>query len=110
MNSPYVYIANMAEQIPEIPEDSIVSRTIFSDDQTKAILFAFAAGQELSEHTSTQIATLYFIQGQADITLGDDSMIAQPGTWAHMPPNLPHSIMAKTPVLMLLTMHKPVQE
>ena len=110
MSSLYTYIANLAEQIPEIPEDSIVSRTVFSDDETKTILFAFATGQELSEHTSTQIATLYFIQGEADITLGDDAMIARPGTWAHMPPNLPHSITAKTPVLMLLTMHKPTQE
>lgn len=110
MNSTYTYIANLVEQIPEIPEDSIVSRTVFSDDQTKIILFAFAAGQELSEHTSTQIATLYFVQGEADITLGDDFVTAQPGTWAHMPPNLPHSIVAKTPVLMLLTMHKPPQE
>jgi quercetin dioxygenase-like cupin family protein len=110
MNSTYTYIANLSEQIPEIPEDSIVSRTVFSDDQTKTILFAFATGQELSEHTSTQIATLYFVQGEADITLGSDSMAAKPGTWAHMPPNLPHSIMAKTPVLMLLTMHKPAQE
>ena len=93
MSSTYAYIANLSEQIAEIPEDSIVSRTVFSDDQTKTILFAFAAGQELSEHTSTQIATT-----------------DRPGTWAHMPPNLPHSIMAKTPVLMLLTMHKPAQE
>ena len=68
MSSTYAYIANLSEQIAEIPEDSIVSRTVFSDDQTKTILFAFAAGQELSEHTSTQIATLYFIQGEADIT------------------------------------------
>jgi quercetin dioxygenase-like cupin family protein len=29
-------------------------------------------------------------------------MSAQPGTWVHMPPNMPHSITAKTPVVMLL--------
>ena len=110
MNPAYTYIANLPKQISEIPQDSIVSRTIYSDEQTKTILFAFATGQELSEHTSTQIAALYFIQGEADITLGNDSMTAQVGTWVHMPPNLPHSIKAKTPVLMLLTMHKPAQE
>ena len=110
MDATYTYIANLLEQIPQIPEDSIVSRTDFSNEQTKTILFAFAAGQELSEHTSTQIATLYFIEGEADLTLDSDSMASRPGTWAHMPPNLPHSIKAKTPVLMLLTMHKPGQE
>jgi quercetin dioxygenase-like cupin family protein len=70
-------------------------------------LFAFAAGQELSEHTASQIATLYFVQGEADLTLGDDALAAQAGTWVHMPPYLPHSIVANTPVLMLLTMVKP---
>lgn len=107
MNQTYSYISNLLEQIPDIPPDSIVSRTIYSDKEVKAILFAFAAGQELSEHTASQVASLYFAQGEADITLGDDRLTAQPGTWVHMPPHLPHSIEAKTPVLMLLTMFKP---
>ncbi|MBE7468548.1 MAG: cupin [Anaerolineae bacterium] len=102
----YTYLANLAEQIPEIPPDSIVSRTIYSDDQVKAILFGFAAGQELSEHTSAQMAVLHFIQGEADLTLGDHSMSAQVGTWVHMPPRLPHSVYARTQVLMLLLMFK----
>jgi len=106
MNPTYTYISNLIEQIPDIPADSIVSRTIYSDKAVKAILFAFAAGQELSEHTSSQVASLYFVQGEADITLGDDKLTAQPGTWVHMPPHLPHSIEAKTPVVMLLTMLK----
>lgn len=107
---PYTYIANLPEQVPEIPADSIISRTIYSDKQVKTILFAFAAGQELSEHTSSQVATLYFVQGEADLTLGSDKLTAQAGTWAHMQPHLPHSIVAKTPVLMLLTMVKPATE
>lgn len=102
----YTYFANLDTQIPEIPPDSIVSRTIYSDDHVKAILFGFAAGQELSEHTSAQTAVLHFIEGEADLTLGDHSMSAQVGTWVHMPPRLPHSVYAKTPVLMLLLMFK----
>lgn len=102
----YTYFANLDTQIPEIPPDSIVSRTIYSDDQVKAILFGFAAGQELSEHTSAQTAVLHFIQGEANLTLGEQSMSAQVGTWVHMPPRLPHSVYAKTPVLMLLLMFK----
>lgn len=106
MTQPYIYIANLTTQIPEIPPNSIISRTIYSDEQIKTILFAFAAGQELSEHTSSQKATLYFVQGEANLTLGQDKMVAQAGTWAQMEPHLPHSIVAKTPVLMLLTMVK----
>jgi quercetin dioxygenase-like cupin family protein len=49
---------------------------------------------------------LYFVQGEAGLTLGDDSMAAQAGTWVHMPPQLPHSIVAKTPVVMFLLLLK----
>lgn len=108
MDKDYTYIPNLLEQVPEIPPDSIVSRTIYSDAQVKVILFAFAAGQELSEHTSSQTAVLHFVQGEADLTLGEDGMTAQAGTWVHMPPYLPHSIVAQTPVLMLLLMSKPM--
>ena len=106
MSSTYTYIPNLPEQIPDIPDDSIVSRTVYSDAQSKAILFAFAPGQELSEHTTPQVASLYFIQGDADITLGDDALTARAGTWVHMPPQLPHSVVAKTSVVMLLLLLK----
>jgi quercetin dioxygenase-like cupin family protein len=106
MAQPYTYILNLAEQTQNIPEDSILSRTIYSDPHLKAILFTFAAGQELSEHTSAQTAVLHFVEGEADLMLGEDKLTAQAGTWVHMPPRLPHSITAKTPVTMLLLMYK----
>ncbi len=107
MNQTYTYLASLFEQVQDISPDTIISRTIYSDDQVKVILFAFAAGQELSEHTASQAAMLYFVQGEADLTLGDEAMAAQTGTWVHMPPNLSHSIAAKTQVLMLLLLLKP---
>ncbi len=108
--STYTFISNLTEQIPEIPTDSIVSQTIHKDAHQQTILFAFAAGQELSEHTAAKAAMLYFIQGEAEITLGDDVMTAQAGSWVHMPPHLPHGILAKTTVLMLLTMVKTAEK
>ncbi len=79
MSTEHFLIDDLLAQLPEIPPDSIVSRTFYSDDRLKAIIFGFAAGQELSEHTG-------------------------PGTWVHMQPHLPHSIYAETAVVMLLTM------
>ena len=107
MSQNYTYIPNLIDDKQEIPEDSILSRTIYSDSQLKVILFMFAAGQELSEHTSSQAAILHFIQGEANLTLGGDSLSAQAGAWVHLPPRLPHSITAKTSVSMLLLMFKP---
>ncbi len=52
-------------------------------------------------------AVLHFPQGEAKLTLGDDTVEAQPGTWVHMPRGLRHGIQAKTPVVMLLL---PVKE
>jgi quercetin dioxygenase-like cupin family protein len=104
--STYKYVADLPSEMVTIPADSIISRSLHEDDQVKIILFGFAPGQELSEHTASVPASLYFVQGEADLTLGADAMTAQTGTWVHMPPKLPHSIHAKTPVLMLLQMFK----
>lgn len=103
-DAPFTLIDDLLAQLPEIPPDSIVSRTFYSDDRLKAILFGFAAGQELSEHTAARPAILHFLQGQARLTLGDHATSAGPGTWVHMQPHLPHSIYAETDVVMLLTM------
>ncbi|MDH5506588.1 MAG: cupin domain-containing protein [Anaerolineae bacterium] len=100
----YTYLANLAAEFDEIPEDSIVSKTLHKDGKHKAILFGFAPGQELSEHTAAVPAMLYFVKGEAELTLGEDSMSVGPGAWAQMPANLAHSIVAKTPVVMLLVM------
>ncbi len=106
MNSRYTYIADLAKQV-DIPVDGILSRTLYSDEQVKAVLFGFGAGQELSEHTASTPAILHIIQGEAHLTLGDDSMEAQAGAWVHLPPQLQHSVYAKTPVVMLLLLLKP---
>jgi quercetin dioxygenase-like cupin family protein len=102
----YAYTADLFELLPDIPADSIVSRTVYTDEQVKAVLFGFAAGQELSEHTASQPAILHILNGEAHLTLGDDVMTASAGTWVHMPPQLPHRIVAKTSVTMLLVLIK----
>lgn len=102
IETPFFHVADLLAQLPDIPPDSIVSRTFYSDQSLKAILFGFAAGQELSEHTAARPAILHFLQGQARLTLGDHATTAAPGTWVHMQPHLPHSIHAETVVVMLL--------
>ena len=63
-------------------------------------------GEELSEHTASMPAVLHILQGEAKLTLGDDTLDARPGTWVHMPKGLRHSIQANTPVVMLLLLLK----
>lgn len=101
MITPYALFVDVCHVI-EPPVDGTLSRTIFQDDQLKAVVFAFSADQELSEHTASSAAILHFLLGEASITLGSDRHDVEAGSWIHMPPQLPHSIRTKSPVVMLL--------
>ena len=104
MNPSYLFFEDLEAQIPAIPPDSIVSRTVVNTPEIKVILFGFAAGQELSEHTSARPALLHFLRGEAKVTLGGDAYRAKAGAFVQMPPQLPHSVFADTEVVMLLVM------
>jgi quercetin dioxygenase-like cupin family protein len=104
MRDLYTYIANLAEQ--DIPADGILSRTLHNDDQVKVVVFAFGAGQELSEHTASMPAIIHVLQGEAQLTLGNDVVEGRAGTWVHMPAQLRHRVQAKTPLIMLLLLLK----
>lgn len=101
---PYVYFADLAGLMFEAPTDSIISRTIYKDEGIKVILFGFAAGQTLSEHTAAVPAIIHILSGEATIGLGDSEHEARAGAWMHMAPRLSHSILAHTPLRMLLIM------
>ena len=103
---PYAHVDDLLAHMPAIPADSIVSRTLHNDARLRVILFGFAPGQELTEHTSSMAAVLHFLQGEASLTLGNDAIETVPGTWIYMEPNLAHSIRAKSQVTMLLTLIK----
>lgn len=105
MTTEYTFFPEIAKSIDTIPTDSIVSRTIFKDEQMKAIVFAFAPGQELSEHTASVPAMIQILEGDCEMTLGSDRFEVSAGAWARIPAKMPHSIVARTPVKMLLLMY-----
>lgn len=100
----YFYIADLAAQVPDVPADSILSRSVYNDERVKVSVFAFAPGQELSEHTASVPAIIHILEGEATLTLGIDKYAAAAGAWVRMPAQLPHGVLAKTPVRMLLIM------
>src|SRR5215470_5057940 len=105
MTMTYTHFSDLAKEVRP-PDKGILSRTLFNDDRLKAVLFGFAQGEELSEHTASMPAVLHFLQGEAKLTLGDETVNAKTGTWVHMPKGLRHSIQAQTPVVMLLLLLK----
>ena len=105
LETAYKYIEDLAAFI-EVPEDGVLSRTVYADEQVKAVIFGFDTGQELSEHTASMPAIVHIIKGQARLTLGGESFEAGEGAWVHMTAGLRHSIHAITPVVMLLLLLK----
>ncbi|QEF96647.1 hypothetical protein Mal15_06750 [Stieleria maiorica] len=98
-------IANLCTEI-EIQDGSTVSKTLHQDGSLKVVLFGFDAGQELSEHTAAVPAIMHFIDGEADVTVGDDASKAGPNSFYQMDANVPHSITAIKPTKMLLLLLK----
>ena len=101
----YTLLVDLAKEV-QPPDKGILSRTLYDDERMKAVIFGFGQGVELSEHTASMPAVLHFLRGEAKLTLGDDTLEAKPGTWVHMPEGMRHSILAKTPVVMLLLLLK----
>jgi quercetin dioxygenase-like cupin family protein len=101
----YMHFSDLAKEV-QPPDKGILSHTLLRDGRLKAVLFGFAQGEELSEHTASMPAVLHVLQGEARLTLGNDTLDTKPGTWGHMAKGLRHSIQAKTPLAMLLLLVK----
>ena len=102
-------VADLAE-LSQVAEGGIVSKPIVENEHHKIVLFTFAAGQELSEHTASVPAVMQILEGECEVTLGADHYNAQAGFWVYMQAKLPHSLLARTPVKMLLLMLSDVKE
>jgi len=87
-------------------ESSIVSRTLLDKDAGTITLFAFDVEQALSAHTAPYDAMVYLIEGEAEITIGDDKFSLEEGELIIMPAHIPHALRATRRFKMLLVMVK----
>lgn len=102
----FVFHPDLASLVGAIVPDSIVSRQVHGDEHVKVTLFGFAAGQELSEHTASKPAILQVVSGEGTFGLADQVVEVGPGSFAHMAPHLPHTVTARTDLVLLLVMLK----
>lgn len=90
-----------------VPGDGTLSKTLYQSGRLRLVGFAFAAGQELTEHSSALAVTVQVVSGRLARTLGEaEQTTLDPHGWVHMPPRLPHSVRALEPTVMLLTMYQ----
>ena len=108
-------IDSACEKILSLPAETqyasngIVSRTLLSTPDLRAVLFGFAAGQVLTEHTSTQHALIQILSGSCQFSLAGVPRSLKTGDLLYMPPNLPHALKATEQFSMLLTLFKPAR-
>ena len=96
---------NIAKVI-DYADGSIVSRTIRKSDNGNITLFAFDAGQELSEHTSPYDAYVYISDGEAELKIGGEKIVVRAGEMQLMPEDIPHAVKAVKRFKMMLIMIK----
>ena len=88
----------------EYAPGSIVSRTIAENKAGTLTLFAFDAGQGLSEHSAPFDAVVQILDGEAELTIGGKTVHAVAGQLVIMPADVPHAVTARQRFKMLLTM------
>jgi quercetin dioxygenase-like cupin family protein len=101
MSEPYTLFADLVAEAP-IPARGILSQTLSDEAGIELVLFAFAAGERLSEHTSARPAIIHVLAGEGELTVAGDSFQALPGTWVWMAPDTKHSLVARSPLAMAL--------
>ena len=85
-------------------EGAVVSRQVLGKQGGTVTVFAFAAGQGLSEHTAPFDAIVHVVDGEADVTIAGKPHRLRAGQAIVMPANRPHALAAVTPFKMVLTM------
>ena len=85
-------------------QGSVVSRVMLKNKGGNVTLFAFDAGEGLSEHTAPFDALVVGIDGQADISIEQQTFRVRAGQAITLPANRPHAVAAVERFKMLLVM------
>jgi quercetin dioxygenase-like cupin family protein len=96
-------VAKVAELV-SYQEDSIVSREIVKRPAGSVTVFAFDAGQGLSEHTAPFDALVQVLEGEVEITLSGKTHHLHCGELILMPAQQPHALRALQRYKMILTL------
>ena len=94
----------MRLRLVDYQEGSVVSREILKKGTGTVTVFAFDAGQGLSEHTAPFDAMVHVLDGEAEITIAGTTRKVSAGDIIIMPANKPHALSAVQRFKMMLIM------
>lgn len=92
--------------IIEYQAGAVVSRTIVDAHSGTVTVFAFDAGQGLSEHTAPFNALVQILDGAANVRIAGVTHVLEAGECIIMPADVPHALKAVERFKMQLTMIK----
>jgi quercetin dioxygenase-like cupin family protein len=87
----------------QFSDAGIVSRALHDQGGVRVTLFSFAAGQQLTEHAAPARALVQVLSGSCEFSLAGKKTPLRAGDLLHMPPGLPHAVLATEAFSMLLT-------
>jgi len=83
---------------------SVVSRELVSKPAGTVTVFAFDAGEGLSEHTAPFDALVYILEGRAEVSIDGSVHQVKEAEMIVMPAHRPHAVKAVSRFKMLLVM------
>jgi len=96
--------AVLASDLVAAQAGAVVSRTLIKKASGTVTVFAFDAGEGLSEHTAPFDALVLDLEGEADISISGTPHRVNVGQILKLPAGQPHAVRAVTPFKMLLIM------
>lgn len=94
------------KSLVDYQEGAVVSREVINKSTGTVTVFAFDAGQGLSEHTAPFDALVQVLDGEVEIRIAGIPYRLQEGEMIIMPAGKPHALKALARFKMLLVMIK----
>jgi quercetin dioxygenase-like cupin family protein len=100
---PHLVISDPTSEV-SIQDGAVVSKVVHRGDGMNVTVFGFDVGEELTEHQAARTAVVQVLSGRLRFTVDGEEVELSPGSWLHMTPGTPHSLVAKERTVMLLTL------
>jgi quercetin dioxygenase-like cupin family protein len=88
----------------QFSDAGIVSRALHDQGGVRVTLFAFVAGQQITEHATPARALVQILSGACEFSLAGEKAPLRAGDLLHLPPGLPHAVLATEAFSMLTTL------
>jgi len=90
--------------IRSLPIEAHQPQVLRSDEETRAIAILLPAGEELQEHQVHERAYLVVVEGDVEISRGDEEVSGGPGLLVHFDPAERHSVKAVSEARLVLVL------